>query len=151
MKALLAIDPGSCSGVALFYANVLVWAWGGSVHEIGRPPMGWGFAGSDFVIEIPQIYPGSQEEDPNDLVRTSITAGRWIERMCALGAREPVEVRPREWKGQVPKTIHNARVRARMTVGEISLLPDLPKSKMHNVIDAVGLGLWRLGRMGRGS
>lgn len=58
---------------------------------------------------------------------------------------------PAEWKGQTPKEIHNKRVLAALTAEEkIAFEADInlvPQSLRHNVIDAVGLNLWAVGRM----
>lgn len=64
---------------------------------------------------------------------------------------------PIEWKGATPKSIHHERVWARLADRERMVVNDafsrrgmngkpLPASKRHNVLDAVGLGLFALGR-----
>ena len=75
----------------------------------------------------------------NDLIVTAIRLGRLIE------ASRPVRltlVTPGQWKGQVPKDIHNRRVLAKLTPAEATLASNLD----HNGIDALGLLLWALER-----
>lgn len=58
---------------------------------------------------------------------------------------------PSDWKGNVPKQIHHQRVLAALTQGEYYLQLD-PSSKYynHNTADAVALGMYVVGRTGRG-
>ena len=58
-------------------------------------------------------------------------------------------VRPAAWKGNVPKAVHHARARAALAPEEVAVA--YPGGKYdHNVLDAVALALWALGRLGRG-
>lgn len=101
-----------------------------------------------LVIEWPQIYTRTKSKgDPNDLLPVAAVAGAIISSVGALTVRMP---KPSDWKGQVPKDVHNARVLKRLTPGERARFDAarLPKSLANNAIDAVGLGLWALGRMG---
>jgi hypothetical protein len=74
----------------------------------------------------------------NDLMQTAIRLGVYLE---ACGAAEVRLVYPGQWKGQVPKDIHNRRVLAKLTPEERALVPN-----DHNAIDATGLLLWSLER-----
>jgi hypothetical protein len=144
------VDPGLCSGVAVFDAGMLTYAIDAGV------PGGFWPAVETLVVEIPEVYPGTHEEDPNDLIKVAVCAGRWIEVMKESAARSGVSLtvadpHPRQWKGQVPKRIHNARVLEKLKPAELALVPKLAKTRLHNVIDAIGLGLWKLGRIGRGA
>ena len=47
----------------------------------------------------------------------------------------------------MPKEIMNDRVRNRLIDGELEKLPEYSKSKMHNVLDAIGIGLKHLKRL----
>ena len=78
-------------------------------------------------------------ERGNDLIVTAIRLGRLIE------ASRPLRltlVTPGQWKGQVPKDIHNARVMAKLHGDELALV----QGHDHNAIDSVGLLLWALER-----
>jgi hypothetical protein len=99
------------------------------------------------IVEIPQVYvQRKQRGDPNDLVHVAIVAGVVIH---LLRHSEEVKlVRPRTWKGTRPKAVCNDLTLSRLNDTERSILDgvDVPASLRHNVIDAVGLGLWELKR-----
>jgi hypothetical protein len=142
-ERILAIDPskpGNHTGWAQFTGGLLV-ACG--LHELvcADPSK---VAGADIVvIELPQIYPGVRNEDPNDLISVARAVGQWEQEAARQGAQTCL-VRPREWKGQTPKAIHGQRTRERLSSLEAVLVP--PGTR-HDVIDAIGLGLWYLGRL----
>lgn len=103
--------------------------------------------GIRVVIEVPQVYRERQwRGDPNDLIDETITVG-------ALAAftldADQLFVRPHAWKGNVPKAIHNKHVKNRLTLAEASVLErcGASASLVHNVVDAIGMCLWQLGRM----
>lgn len=52
---------------------------------------------------------------------------------------------PREWKGGVPKAIHQRRILDRLTSAERGRIASAG-ALTHNVVDAVGIGLHHLGR-----
>jgi hypothetical protein len=131
-------------------------AWYSMSQEVGRvfgqptcfgTPTSWEkFA---FVSEIPQVYREGQSAnvDPADLTNLAGVVG------AVIGALNPNEVHtyvPAKWKGQVPKDIHNKRILARLDAEERAILDAVkcPASLKHNVIDAVGIGLFHLGRIG---
>jgi hypothetical protein len=106
-----------------------------------------GTGGIKVIIEVPQIYrERNWRGDPNDLIDETITVGALV--MSTLDA-EQLLVRPHAWKGNVPKEIHNRRVRERLTDVEWHTVLDCgcPASLRHNVIDATGMCLWQLGRL----
>jgi hypothetical protein len=74
----------------------------------------------------------------NDLIQTAIRLGVYLE---ACQTSDATLVYPGQWKGQVPKDIHNRRVLAKLTPAERALVPN-----DHNAIDATGLLLWALER-----
>ncbi len=144
MSTLECIDPskpGNNTGRARFVCGKLMHAelW---THQ--RVPDV--LPTDNAIIELPQIYPGPRDEDPNDLIQVARCVGQWECELRRAGATVRL-VHPREWKGSVPKTVHNARVLAALTDAERARLPKLPASKLHNVLDAVGLGLWLLKRI----
>jgi hypothetical protein len=147
---LIAIDPGEVSGVA-FFSNGLLASAALTDVALGllTAAMFWK---ADVVIELPQIYRASRSKgDPNGLITLAVMVGRYVERAKAQGAAEVTLVKPAEWKGQTPKKVHNQRVLAKLSAEELRVLSTSGiKAKLeHNVIDAIGLGLWRLGRMPR--
>jgi len=106
---------------------------------------------SRLAIELPQVYSRHHQTaakagtDPNDLIQLAAVVGA----LC--NAFESVDTQivylPAEWKGQVPKDIMHRRAAERLNAEEAACLPSLAKSKIHNVLDAVSIGLVVLGRM----
>jgi hypothetical protein len=157
---LIAIDPAKSvrtdtrTGIAKFVngqlSSVALMA---DHHGMGQvlAAMAYGKEGWHVVIEKPQIYDRRQwKGDPNDLIEVAITAG-----FCS-GVLQPyiehVEyVTPQQWKGQQPKAVNHNQTLVRLAPEELEALNRCKarvskKSKMHNVLDAVGIGLWKLGR-----
>lgn len=107
-------------------------------------------------LEQPQIYArggGRTKGDPNQLLALAGIGG-------ALAARFPVaqvqHVVPHAWKGTIPKGKENeiirGRVESRLFVEERVPYEEgigIARSIAHNVVDAVALGLYFLGRFER--
>lgn len=91
-----------------------------------------------LVLEWPQIYKGERGKDPNQLLWLAAING------AALGCAVDTAFlpHPREWKGQVPKDVHNRRVCSKLLPEVQAALDAIPKTYRHNAIDACGLGLW---------
>jgi hypothetical protein len=103
------------------------------------------------VIELPQIYRGAlMKGDPNDLVKVAVQVGRFAERLEETCRKDVELVKPATWKGQIPKDVHHRRARARLLAEEVRVLErvllGVPAAKQHNVLDAVALGLYAVGR-----
>ena len=102
-----------------------------------------------LVVEVPQVYQQrGWKGDPNDLIEVALTAGR----IAQAFDQAPAEfVRPHAWKGSVPKDVMLLRITESLDGAEQNVLhaAKVPASMKHNVIDAVGLGLWALGRLNR--
>lgn len=117
-----------------------------------------------LVFEWPQIYRNTKSKgDPNDLIGIagvgSMLAGLYGDSLLELHTPTPAE-----WIGQCPKvcqrcfgkakkkcplckgsawlTPRGRRIRTCLTDAEVNRVPD-----QNDVIDAVGIGLWRLGRL----
>lgn len=100
-----------------------------------------------MVIEVPRIYPGSNSKkgDLNDLIDLALAAGR----IAGMNDSATVEmIYPADWKRQVPKEQMVERIKGFLTPEEFKRV-ELPtaKGKQHNVWDAVGIGLFAVGRM----
>ena len=95
-----------------------------------------------LVIEVPRIYPHSRDQkgDLNDLLELAGVVG-------AISQLFPVmsHVYPADWKGQLPKKVMNERVLRTFTAAE----GDSLIHHDHNTLDAVGIGLHHLGRLGQ--
>lgn len=147
-RTLLSIDPGNCTGFAYFLDGRLIRTGVTTVDAPQCPAAGILLAGCQaLIVELPQVYRAAQSKgDPNDLIKVALGVGRWIERGTVCGASVTL-VKPSEWKGQVPKDIHHKRVLAALDKSEAAAIPQMAQSQRHNALDAVALGLWRLGRL----
>lgn len=152
---LLAIDPGANQGFAGFTDGVLTHA------GLGLPDL----EPDELLVEKPVHRPGAPTP-VNDLLELAIHVGIAIGRYHRAAPRL---FRPTDWKASVPKHIHHPRILARLTPAELAVDPEvaryaarLPKmsqkqricaarAKVGNTVDAVGLGLFALQRMGRGA
>jgi hypothetical protein len=159
------VDPGlRLCGVALFEGPTLVRAWlAKNSVKTERGPTAWNSMGDavlsswlknsprrghqldQLVVEVPQVYFGSRGGgNAADLIELAGVVG-------AVSSSVPVRNRkcflPREWKGSVPKAVHNKRVLKRLDAEETASLEKVPKSLQHNMVDSIGLGLFYLGRM----
>lgn len=142
-EALLTFDPGNRTGWAKFVGQELVEA---GLLKAGRIELGWP---QRVVIEVPRWYPREHKIDVNDLLDLGMKAGSLRGFYAQRFGVEAEYVWPRTWKGTVPKAIHNQRVLAALTDEERARIPKKPQVKKHdhNIVDAVGIGLWKLGRM----
>jgi hypothetical protein len=144
--ALVAIDPGKATGVAVFL-DVLRSATVCTEEQClmaieNAAPLRQGKPAGDCIIEVPQVYPGQQQKgDQNDLINLAVTVGRYVDRATACGFRVKL-VKPREWKGQLPKDVCWQRVRETLSPLELSNMEKISKSRAHNMHDAIGLGTW---------
>lgn len=92
------------------------------------------------VIEFPQVH--RDTPNPNDIVKLASACGAYTAILQALGFSVSW-VAPSEWKGTVPKDVMFKRILAKVTPDDYIRIR---KPKDHNVIDAVGIGLWHLSR-----
>lgn len=99
-----------------------------------------------LVCEIPQVYSGPRDEDPNDLIDLAGVVGA-VAANIVLGSIEWSPT-PREWKGQLPKAITKKRVDAKLGDHEKAAIAWPIKSLCHNVYDAIHLGMTYLSREG---
>ncbi len=156
MGTLLAIDPGKhqCAW-ALFEKCELSRC---DLHTPGQFALNVFPCLDEVIIEIPKVYPPrsrdggpmrSRRVDPNDLIDVTFTAGV-VTGIVYEKTKGPTitNVRPYEWKGQRPKKVDNAFTFKLLYDRERQLIEQskVPKSKRHNLLDAIGIGLWRLDR-----
>jgi hypothetical protein len=139
MSALLAIDPGAATGVAMLFIGPGCPAVLMAADVLAPDDVGWAKYMPDIVvIEDPQIYPHSKAR-PNDIGKLWKIVGRYIERYKGASVRL---VHPHEWKGSIDGDIMVRRIEAAMTPAELALLAPLPKGTRHNAVDAIGLAKW---------
>jgi hypothetical protein len=127
-----------------------------------------------IVIEKPQVYLGADEKNPNDLLDVYGAARMSEGMMLVLGGPAAHYVLPREWKGSFKKPSHHRQVWAALSQQEreifardagheVDFIHDKIEAacerlartgkvtgyswKAHNLLDAVGLGLWHHRRL----
>ncbi len=134
---VLAIDPGAHMGWAVVEGSFLI------VCGLGlKSLVSFDCAAKQGIVEIPQYRGASQKAPVDDIIKLAYRAG------LAVGAVGiPFETcTPSQWKGSVPKKIHNARVLASLSEASLrvyrSCTKDISPSLRNNVTDAVGLGVW---------
>lgn len=161
---ILCIDPGlrGC-GVALFdgarlhhaeyVKNPAVEGRGYSCHRLMAGAV-WNSVfkldvGIGAVLIEHPVYYGSThgKGDPNDLLDV-VAVGAAIAGACYVPTTF-ITIPPRDWKGQVPKEVMTKRIGASLTDLERKVILPCRKDLMHNVLDAVGIGLWHLSRLNR--
>ena len=154
---LYAVDPGlRCCGAAYFEDSILQWAKliDGNIGDCPWQPMAWALMADEvedgtairgvpecrFVVEFPRAYVGAKSGgDYEDLLQLA----------AVIGAMRPHQiVRPHEWKGQLDKKRCHERILERLSEEEESRIVRAG-AKTHNVLDAVGIGLFCLGRFNR--
>lgn len=160
---LLAVDPSIRSaGVALFRNGRLVASERlkfktteldivERVEIVGQKVGGWCDIPDVLVIEWPQIYRASRAKgNPNNILPLAGVCGAVA---CEVGARRSFSYLPREWAGNTKKktTVREAKTspRARWILSCLSgvELHTWESAKYDDEVDAIGLGLFHLGRL----
>lgn len=97
------------------------------------------------IAEWPQVYSGSVA-DPNALLGLAAVS-------AAIASLYPYvehrSVLPRTWKGSLDGEVMAQRIEGRLSPEEVARIEDCPASLRHNVLDAVGIGLYHFGRLER--
>jgi hypothetical protein len=165
---VIAIDPSLTKpGLAVFQDRLLITAIrvhipkghpedpGARAMYVAREifAMSYPAVPNRLVYEWPQIYRAARSKgDPNDLIALaaigSAFAGLWSkDRLLEIQAPTPAQ-----WIGQLPKSEtgdpwdspRGARIKSRLDPIELARV-----QAKHDAVDAVGLGLWSLGRLER--
>lgn len=94
------------------------------------------------AIEVPRIYPAGQHKgDQNDLINVALVSGA-----CASLFNDVFQYYPREWKGTMDPDKMTERIKGRLSVAE-SVAVSRIGALDHNTFDAVGIGLFAVGRL----
>jgi hypothetical protein len=174
VSTLVAIDPGlRVLGMAEFEDGALTGAHlVRNPNQTDRGAQAWlaiaietlraaGAAEPDLLVhELMQVYDTKgQKGDQADLIELAGVAGTVA---GVLFAERALSYVPREWKGNLPKKVHHKRGVAALYTAELETLmecPDAPadlvtfletasaEALFRNVLDAVCLGLFQLGRL----
>lgn len=94
------------------------------------------------IIEHPRVYPGMPKTDLNDLLDV-VAVGAAVAGLF----QDAQTVFPSEWKGTMKKQAMLERIASKLTPGELSMVQKTNKSDTEDILDAVGIGLWKLGRL----
>jgi len=102
-----------------------------------------------IVVEYPEQY--EMTPVPRSSVQGLACTGGGIVCMLKKPTNSVKFVLPKTWKKQVPKDIMLTRIESKLNDDEKNLLDNqkFAKYKRHNVVDAIGLGLYVLDRLGR--
>jgi hypothetical protein len=170
---ILTVDPGTdCCGVALWrndgtlQAAALVSAGNYEPGPNGRHSMAHAITYwtcehapssslTNLIIEMPQTYGGrAARGDTNDLIALGATVGA-IEHMArAILGIHVSNVRPSDWKGQIPKPkragdpyVVETRVNAVLSSKEDHGVQwPTARRLCWDVADSIGIGLWHFKR-----
>lgn len=105
----------------------------------------------EWVIEYPQHYTAKRKTAEG--VQTVIDVAEHLSarvRGTTLAGETAAMVRPSQWKGQLPKHIHHDRINQAITKKEVNRIDWPAPHLVHNVWDAVGIGLFYTKRHRRG-
>lgn len=142
-STLLAIDPGAKPGWAHFLGGDLVGC------GTGRPVLPPFSTLDQIVCELPEVYPRSKSR-PNDLIKLAFTAGESCGRISAVYDWPAVRlVRPKQWKGSVSKIVVWQRILRKLNEKELAMYYKVKDGADRDCLEAIGLGLFLLGRSGR--
>lgn len=147
LVSLVSIDPGkNHMWCAAWSGGELVQARGIELSDATGFVRSWEWGWvSEIAVEVPQVYQGRVAgTDQNDLIDLAIRAG-WAQ---VMAQDKVTEYWPSQWKGQLPKKVCNRRTLAVLSPSELAVVENcgVAKSKKHNILDAVGIGLKHLGR-----
>jgi len=162
---LVSIDPGvHMAGVAIWRDGKLVTARllhekDGNVAEqltdlvqkqrarICIPGQPYPWEDVELAIEVPQTYDRQHSKGaPEDIERLNSAANTYTDAITKLGCKECARYYPKDWKGQVPKDVMIRRIKGRLKPEEKTKIVSAG-SLTHNIMDGVGIGLKRLGRL----
>ena len=103
-----------------------------------------------IVGERQVVYPGARglKTNPNDLLDLAMCSGAFYGALCVEMRSNLTLVEPAEWKAQVPKDITRERIEKLLMGKELNVIKK--GGEMHNVYDAIGIGLFALGRAKKG-
>lgn len=149
--SLIAIDPGENTGGAYFVNGALVWADLLSLINGTHRTVTADVLAIELPFARPDDFTGQSAavvaKRMNDLFSVNVCAGKWI---MSVNAPHTRHLYPHVWKGGLSKERHQPRILEALTPIERALIPKLADYKLHNVIDAIGIGLFAIGRMARG-
>lgn len=138
---LLTIDPGKDLGWALWQGGELaacgLGTFPGDCADIDR-----------LVVERP--HTGHTRARKQDVITLAIRAGEVAGIMSFLTGVPPEYLEPNRWKGSQSKEISARVTQSKLRPQELALFEEacrgIAEGKRHNVLDAIGIGLYVLKR-----
>ncbi len=91
------------------------------------------------VIEDQAVY--SARVRPQDIIRLAQAAGA-----CAMSFDSHEFVSPMVWKRGMDKKRHHAWLETQMSSDELALLAPYNKTQRKELLDAIGIAFWKVGR-----
>ena len=161
MTITLAIDPGvRALGWSVGYEGILVQCGVSRVRDVytldqasrtHADRIRAAIAYSDLaVVESMRWRPRDARSNPNDLIDVQ-TVG--ILTAHYAHSRDILPVEPVDWKSNLPKAIHHARICAALDAGERAILDaalaSAPATNAKEILDAVGILIHNQGRIDR--
>lgn len=158
-ELLVCFDPGQTVGVSVWIKQKLVFCGYGKIDKyldqknILNNVYSGDLAGGTLIVERPMSYSLKGKRmlvNPNDLLQTDFRAGLLSGYYLGMGM-DLEEIRPPSlWKGQVPDDVILERVLEKTSDKERELIGEAKSARAkkldHNMVDAIGMGLWRLNR-----
>lgn len=91
------------------------------------------------------MYDRASNIRPSTILDLAYSAGRLVGH---YRLQNVTRIKPSQWKGQRPKDVDNPYTLSLLTPEEREVVNrcGVPPSLLNNVLDAVGLGLWHVGR-----
>jgi hypothetical protein len=158
-KFTFCVDPGiNVCGVAVFDGDELIKAClvvnpckvryaDPLVRVRAMASAVWGaFNGPDAIIlERPQLgtYGPARQKDLVLLCEVNACI------LGMMGVPDVQSVTPHEWKKSLDGDVMTERIKERLTDQDWTRVEDPGKSVEHNMFDAIGIGLWKFGRLNR--
>lgn len=159
----VAIDPGlNTSGVAIFKGGYLLDGWSVRTNCKNTDPlpnrikaMGISIVHlvttntstiNNLLVEFPQVYDARKGLQKANSGNSVLPLAAIVGFVCAKVESYKIEyIKPREWKGQLPKNVCVNRVKNTLRIED-----NRPERKLtHDGWDAVGIGLWYHGRINK--
>lgn len=98
-----------------------------------------------LVVERP--HAGRTRARARDILTLAVRAGEAGGLLGYFLGVNPEYLEPQKWKGQLSKKRCNEIVEAKLSVRELQIVNKIkPLSAKHNVLDAIGIGLFSVGR-----
>lgn len=136
---MISIDPGKNA------AGIAEWAGPKLIRAYYAPRNEWHRLRCDTAIWVERQYLTKDHPRPGDIVELAYAAGLCAGLSTSTGGTI-TEVLPIRWKGNVPKPIMTKRILSKLDQTELAAIERVGY-KDHNTIDAIGIGLYALGRL----